>query len=133
MLKKEDDDDDDANIDCRFSNYDTHRRINAFHLAAGTIERRPAVSGELFTSACGHFTEELPVVFSLARIEKSEKVGKKKSPALTAAPGCDCSSADGCRQRHRHLIGCLSAHVGEGPDQKRRKFVYFFEKAAAAA
>lgn len=51
------------------------------------------MSGELFTSACGHFTEELPVVFSLARIEKSEKVGK--SPALTTAPGCDGNRADG--------------------------------------
>lgn len=73
-----------------------HERINAFQLAVGTIERRLAVSSELFTSACGHFTEELPVVFSLARIEKSEKVGK--SPPLTTAPGCDCNSADGYRQ-----------------------------------
>lgn len=54
------------------------------------------MSTELFTSACGHFTEELPVVFSLARTEKSEKVGK--SPPLTTAPGCDCNGADGCRR-----------------------------------
>lgn len=49
------------------------------------------VSGELLTSAFGHFTEELPVVFLLTPIENCEKVGK--SPPLPSALGYDCNAA----------------------------------------
>lgn len=120
-----------ANFDRCFSNDNMHRRINAFQLAVGTIERRLAVSGELFTSACGHFTEELPVVFSLARIEKSEKVGK--SPPLTTAPGCDCNRADDCRQTRdtsqaAWLLTSTKVSTKEGIN-----LCNFFETAAIAA